>query len=180
MDSVKNIELQYLANIHKDAVEAQKHVIIWDQTGQADTFFNYNSNLADFNRDVKKVEGGFMEASEALEKLRVKMVPSMRTGKIFAIHVANVVPDFHTMFAGTEDIFPSAQVFNWEAWRVHETYMKTVRDDENHNDMGNKGAFYQDSKFCIVISATYESQEKCQELLDKIPHSDQMMKFMIM
>ena len=100
METVIKKELQYLSNIQKDAIEAQKFVIIWDKTGNADTFFSYNANLVDFKRDVKKVQDGVQTAAEALEKLRVKMIPSMRTGKIFAINLADAIPDFTSDLAG--------------------------------------------------------------------------------
>ena len=152
---------------------------MWDKTGNADTFFSYNANLVDFARDVKKVQDGVQTALEALEKLRVKMVPSMRTGKIFAINLASAMPDFTSDFAGSDDVFPSATMFDIEAAKVHETYMKCVRDDENHNDQGNKGAFYQDSKYILLVVAKYESDAKCEELCAKIPCSDQFMKYII-
>ena len=179
MEGYKKVELQSLANLQKEAIEAKKFVLLWDKTGNADTFFSYNANLVDFNRDVKKVNDEVQTELEALEKLRVKMIPSMRTGKIFAINLTTYMPDFNTQFAGSDDVFPSAKVFSWDDWHVHETYMKCVRDDENHNDMGNKGAFYMDDKFIIVICAKYESDAKCEELCTKIPHHEQFLKYIV-
>ena len=57
--------------------------------------------------------------------------------------------------------------------------MKIVRKEENKDIMGGEGNYMFNDKWQLCIIVTYKNDEDCIEMLDKIPHSDKMMKFII-
>ena len=57
--------------------------------------------------------------------------------------------------------------------------MKIVKDDENHDIDGLKNNFIMHRDFHIIISVTSSSIEEFNETMAMIPHSDEMMKFVI-
>ena len=57
--------------------------------------------------------------------------------------------------------------------------MQIVRDDENKDMQGNPKQYVLNPKFTIFILASWECEEKANALLNIIPHSAEMMKFVI-
>ena len=43
------------------------------------------------------------------------------------------MPNFHTDYNFEPDVWPSKDIFNYEAWRSNETYMKIVKPTENED-----------------------------------------------
>lgn len=72
-----------------------------------------------------------------METLRQALVYSMRIGDCFVINVDKTAPDFHSKFTHDE-IFPTDEVFDWGLWRADDTYMKVVKEEEDHDLLGNK------------------------------------------
>ena len=70
------------------------------------------------------------------------MVAAMRTGKLLVLYIGSIQIDFVNEFSSDETTFPTSLIFDRDVWKDHETYMKTLRQGENTNDMGNPGAFY--------------------------------------
>ena len=55
MDSVEKLSLQGLMSAADKSKKEDKHFFVFDQNGNVETFFNYQANLNDFNKDVMKV-----------------------------------------------------------------------------------------------------------------------------
>jgi hypothetical protein len=64
----------------------------------------------------------------------------MRIGDTFVINVDKTAPDFFTKFTH-DTIFPSEEIFDWGLWRSDDTYMKVVKEEEDHDLLLNKKMF---------------------------------------
>ena len=82
----------------------------------------------------------------------------MRIGDCFVINVDKTAPDFNVQYTHDE-IFPTEEVFDWGVWRFEDTYMKVVKDDENHDLLGNKKMYTLRDKFQLCILATYDTDQ---------------------
>ena len=58
-----------------------KYCIVFDKIGNCATFFGYQANLCDFDREILKVSAGSQEIPDALEKARASMIWTMRGSK---------------------------------------------------------------------------------------------------
>ena len=102
------------------------------------------------------------------------MVASMKSGNPFVINIDALMPDFINEYTSEDEtVFPSETVFDFKEWRKDENYTKVIGNDEYGN------AFEISENFHITILAKYESDEKCLELLDKIPNSEEMLTFCV-
>ena len=135
--------------------------------------------MVDLGVLIKKVDDGVKTKEEALEECRKTMVAAMRTGKLFVINVGKYSPDFINEYTADDENFPTAKIFNREEWKEHDLYMKTVRHEENMNDMGNAGAFYQDNKFGVCILAKFDSLDNCKQFCEKVPHQEKFHKYFV-
>ena len=75
----------------------------------------------------------------------------MRAGKTLAIDCKDFKINFVDEYTAGDTDFPAATVFNYEEWHKKDNYMKVVRDDENHNEMGNKNTYMMNADFTIAI-----------------------------
>lgn len=71
-------------------------------------------------------------------------------------------------------------MFDREWWRVHENYMKFVKDEENVGIGGlNPGHYYMNEKFNIVLVSSQKDDERLKEVMASIPHIEDFMKITI-
>ena len=70
----------------------------------------------------------------------------MRIGDTFVINLDKLTPDFHTNFTHDE-ISPTEEIFDWGIWRHDDNYMKIVKQEENHDLLGNKKMYSLRDKF---------------------------------
>ena len=68
--------------------------------------------------------------------------------------------DFPTNFDGGKDNLPIDTLFNFKEWRKEENYKKIVREEEDHDLMNNRHAFYMNDKFSIIILQENEGDEE--------------------
>ena len=122
---------------------------------------------------------GKTTSDEALNELRGRMVNSMRSGKLFVINLQGSRPDFKSTFTSAEDNFPSDKVFDFEQWKDEPTHMKILKDGENTNIMGDKGAFMLHRDFRLCILAKYMSDEDCNKLISLVPSGEKFLKFIV-
>ena len=173
------IGMEKLATMHEFTQNENKNIMIWDKNGQADSFFAYQATLVDLHKLIKNVDDKVKTKEEALEECRKSLVAAMRTGKLLVLNVGEYLPDLINDYTSDETNFPTAAIFQRDLWKVHETYIKTVRPDENMNDMGNPGAFFQDEKFGVCILARFKDLDTCKALCEKVPNSDSFHKFFV-
>ena len=104
------------------------------------------------------------------------MVGCMLHGKLMVISVESLRPNFKLDYTSIE--FP-ADIFNFSEWRKEANYMKVVHDDENVSMMGDKGNFWLNENFTIILLAKYKSDEDCADWLSKIPYADDMQVYIV-
>ncbi len=96
----------------------------------------------------------------------------MRIGDTFVINVDKSCPDFITNYTHDE-VFPTEEIFDWSYWcSPDEHYMKVVKEEEDHDLLGNKKMFCMREKFQMVVLATYQNDEELVRVTNNIPHSD--------
>ncbi len=118
--------------------------------------------------------------NENLEDLRKRLVTSMRLGSMYVLDCGALIPDFNQTFTTSESsIFPTDTIFQFDLFRKYETYMQLVRDDENFDIMESPNTYCMAKDFNIIFLAKYQSDEKCETLLANIPHSEKMMKIIV-
>ena len=115
---------------------------------------------------------GKASVDDGMNELRGRMVNSMRSGKLFVINLMGGRPDFKNTFTSSEDNFPSDKVFNFEAWKDEPTHMKILKEGENTNIMGDKGAFMLHGDFRLCILAKYVSEEDCKNVINLVPSGE--------
>ena len=147
--------MEKLGDLKEVPLKENKNLIVWDKNGQADSFFTYHSSVVDLVQLIKKVNDGTETKENVLEECRKGMVAAMRTGKLLCLYIGNLDIDFVNEYTSDETNFPTSLIFDRYVWKDHDTYMKTIRHDENQNDMGNAGAFFQDEKFGVCILAKF-------------------------
>ena len=125
------------------------------------------------------MESGAKSKEDALEKLRKGIVSGMTHGKHFVINVDKYKPQLKgETFKGSSDVSVDT-VFNFEEFHKEEVNKEIATEGENVNQMGDEGQFFMMATFSMCFLAKYTSDEDCQALLDAIPHSDQMLQFVI-
>ncbi len=102
----------------------------------------------------------------------------MRIGDTFVINVDKTAPDFNSKFTHDE-IFPAEEVFNFVEWRSNDNYMKVVKEDENHDLLGNKKMYVCRDKFQLCVLATYDSEQHICQVVDAVPNSEDFVRLII-
>ena len=103
----------------------------------------------------------------------------MKTGDTFALNVDKLQPDWVNEWDMGDADFNPMTVFHKSQWQKEENYMQIVRERENISLTGDRGNYIMQPNFNIVIVAAYVSDEACDELLQKLPFSEQFAKFVI-
>ena len=57
--------------------------------------------------------------------------------------------------------------------------MQLVKEEENFDIMESPNTYCMAKDFNIIFLAKYQSDEKCEMLLQNIPHSEKMMKLIV-
>ena len=87
-------------------------------------------------------------------------------------------PDFITNYTH-EDIFPTEEIFDWGFWCQDEHYMKVVREEEDHDLLGNKKMYGMREKFQMCILATYQNDEELVRVTNNIPNSEEFVRLIV-
>ena len=153
------------------ALDAGKYCIIFDKTHNAEVFFRYKAHLIEVNKVSIGITVGKQTKEEGLETLRKGLIYTMRSGDKLVYYIGNISPDFKSGLTGDDSTFPTEKIFNFAEWRKEENYKKIVREEEDHDLMGNKKCYWMNDKFTMVILAEDEGDEEAKkEVLSKIPH----------
>ena len=101
------------------------------------------------NKLALAVTVGRSTREEAIEQVRKSLVYCMRSGERLVLQCGKSAVDFKKSFDSPD--FPVDIVFNYNEWRKEENYMKIVREDENHDLMGNKRCYIMNKDFDIIL-----------------------------
>ena len=178
MDSFETIALGGVNGLGDKLVAEGKYAIIFDKTGNAGTFFNYSAAYHEMHKEVLKVAKGDQTDDDVGEKMRSHLVHAVG-------HGTTLVFDFKKVNAtvlGKQpagNVWPADKIFDFAEWRKEDNHMSIVKDGENKDMMGNAGQYVLNPKFNMFILADYQSDEECQALLNIIPHSANMKKYII-
>ena len=116
LKSFKKITLTNLPREVEAAMEEGKYVLVIDQHGSCQTFFEYKAHIKQFHKEVISNQIGKTTRDEAIEVLRSALVYSMRTGDTFVINIDKIVPDFKNEYTCDKN-FPTKKIFDWYEWR---------------------------------------------------------------
>ena len=119
--------------------KAGKYSLIFDKTGNCETFFRYKAKLIEVHKLSLGISIG-RSAEEDFELLRKSIVYAQKVGDNLVLFVDEMAPDFKTKMTHKED-FPTDKIFNFGEWRKKDNYKSILRGDEDEDMMGNKG-FY--------------------------------------
>ena len=139
MESASFIEIKLteLENAVEEAWENSKVPFLFDQTGNASTFFHYKERLVECYKGVVQVAMGAADVASVVDSWRANFVSSMRYGDTCVFHMDKTAPDFLTQY--NSDMFPVPTIFCKELISREEFYMKMLKPEENVNRFGDKG-----------------------------------------
>mmetsp|Transcript_2045 Transcript_2045/g.3061 ORF Transcript_2045/g.3061 Transcript_2045/m.3061 type:complete len:106 (-) Transcript_2045:7-324(-) len=103
----------------------------------------------------------------------------MRCGDRFVIYTDKMKADFKKDYNFPPDHWPSDEIFDFKHWREDDTYMKVVKEEENHDMLKNKGKYYMEDNFQMIVLASWQNPEDAKLLMDGIPHVEDMAKYII-
>eukprot|EP00347_Sterkiella_histriomuscorum_P002379 403368382 len=168
--SETSIKLTALDSACETSFNKGHYQLIFDKTGNAEVFFRYKAHLIEVNKLQIGITIGKYTKDEAIEQIRKGLVYAMRTGDRLVLYCGNIAPDFKEGLSSDAQNFPSELVFNFAEWRKEANYKKIVREDEDHDLMGNKKCFWMNDKFNLIVLQNDDDEETRQELIDRIPH----------
>ena len=122
-------------------------MLMLDQTGNAEVYFEYKATMRPFHKEMVQVIMNLQDKKKACEAIRHSLVYSMRCGDRFVIFVDKLVPDFKNEYNFTPDHWPSYDIFDFEKWRDNSEYMKVVKEDENHDLLLNPKKYFMNDNF---------------------------------
>lgn len=152
-----------------------KHLLMFDKTNgqQAMNYFKYHAHMFDMEKQHLDLLMNKTNKDELFELLRSGIAATMRIGMPMVIYLGKMLPDFEEEYNSTDDIWPSQKIFNYLEWTKKENYFKVLREWEMIDQWGNKNTYKRLEKFRFIILAEYESDEKSQEVVDRIPFAGQ-------
>ena len=66
------------------------------------------------------------------------------------LYCGSISPDFKSALNDPVN-FPTDKIFDINEWKKEENYKKIVREDEDHDLMGNKKCYWMNEKFDLII-----------------------------
>ena len=178
MDSFETIALGGVNGLGDKLVAEGKYAIIFDKTGNAGTFFNYSAAYHEIFKEKLRVDKGDQTKDDVSEKLRSHLVHAVGHGTLLVLGMGKVNPEI-LAHQPAGNVWPAHLIFDFAEWRKEENYMSIVKEEENKDMMGNPRQYVLNPKFTMVILADYQSDEECQALLNVVPHSADMKKYII-
>merc|ERR1712086_519307 len=175
MEGVQTIALGAIASLQAESVNAQKYMIVFDKNGNCGTFFEYKASRYQISKEMMKIAMQQQTEDGVSETLRKAIVGGALHGKCVVFDLGKVKGGILARQPAAADVWPADKIWNFAEWRKEENHMAIVREDENKSMLGSPGAYSLNSNFTIIILADYESEEKCQELINTLPHSQDFM-----
>ena len=112
---------------------------------------------------------GKFTRDQAVEQIRKELVYAVRAGETLVLHCGNIAPDFKSELNDPSSGLNLDVVFNVAEFKKEENFKKILHAGEDHDLMGNKGCFWYNDNFTIVILQNDDDEETKEELLDRIP-----------
>ena len=178
MESVETIPLAGIQKILAEQTGLRKYYFLFDKTGNAATFLNYQGTLIDFYKNYLKVVAERQTIPEALDVLRGAWVGAMLHGKHFAINLDKERPDFTNEWKGDDSNLPE-WVFDYEECDKFERYIKLVRESENISLTGDKGNYFRAKQFTMSFILNYISEEDVANIQKLVPYGDQFKVYIL-
>ena len=150
MDSdIQTVALTGIEGASEQAKNADKTAFFFDTTGNCATFYSYSGKLVDCAKmQVQKALGG-ITSEEIVEKYRKANVFAMKDGSSCVYNFDKIVPDLKGEYFSDTNI-PSC-IFKPSEMAKEDVYIKTVRDEENKDYLGNQGNFMQHKDYRVVV-----------------------------
>lgn len=145
----KTITLPGLMAVLKDASDAKKNLLFFDETGNLSTFFSYKATLFELNKEILSKAMGKKSDEEVKERFRKMIINTMKTGDNLAIFVDMSIPDFKTDYYDPKYVHPD--IFDQAVMEKKENYGSMLREDEDVDGFGNKNGFYKKDDWIISI-----------------------------
>ena len=154
----KTIPLTGLIGTMKEACDAKKNMLFFDESGSLSTFFSYKATLFELNKEILAKLIGKKTLEEVKEKFRKMIIGTMKRGDNLAIFVDMQIPDFKNEFFDPEYVHPD--IFDQEVMDKKENYKSMLRKEDDVDDYGLSGGFYKrdDWMISIVTRASVEEE----------------------
>ena len=178
LDTFKTIPIRNLYFELEAAAEDCRYVLLIDKNENSQIYFTYKATMRDFHKEDLKCQLGMQTKTAALETLRTALVYSMRIGDTFVINLDKLAPDFNVKYTH-DTIFPAEEIFDAPLWHNEENYMKVVREDEDHDLLGNKKMYVMRDKFTIAVLSLYDTDERIVDVCNAVPNSEDFVRLII-
>lgn len=162
-------KLMELDSVINEAHNAGKYLFVWDKQGSVGTFLSYKGQIADIGPEIVKVALQNQTLADIGEFIRKQWIHGMRQGERLCFDIDSSIADWSTY--NSEGTFDAAEFFNYTAFKKEATYMKYVREHENHGIGGvNPGIGYTRSKdFVMVIRSGVSEESDLKAQIANIP-----------
>mmetsp|Transcript_15608 Transcript_15608/g.26371 ORF Transcript_15608/g.26371 Transcript_15608/m.26371 type:complete len:179 (+) Transcript_15608:66-602(+) len=170
LEGFTSIKLQRLDMVCETALRNGQYCLIFDKTNNAEIYFNYKATLKELNKELVGVQMQRKTPHEVCESLRSTLVYAMRCGDRYVIYLDKMRGDFKNQLNFPPNHWPSEEIFDFKTWRENDCYMKVVKEEENEDLLKQKGRYFMNDNFQMIILASYHSDEDCEELVKLIPH----------
>ena len=171
VDSMKTAPLTALDQIVMDNRGEGKYTLIFDTTGNCEVFFRYKAHLQEMHKHALGVTMGKYTVDEALDNVRKGLVYCMRAGEKLVVFCDKLAIDWKEKF-NSAAMWPSDKVFDFAEWRKQDVYKKILKPEEDVDTQGNKGMYFMNDDFTIVLLCSYQSDEEAQNVMKALPHAD--------
>ena len=150
----------------KEASDANKNMLFFDETGNLSTFFSYKATLFELNKEMLAKTMGKKTLEEVKERFRKFILNTMKSGDNLAIFVDMSIPDFKEFY---DPKFVHPDVFDRAVMDKKENYSSMLREDEDVDTFGNKGGFYKKDDWIISIVTRGSVEEEGENAKKYLP-----------
>ena len=107
--------------------------------------------------------------NEIKEEYRQVVYHAMKSGSTAVFFFDKIVPDFNADYF--DDNTTPDCIFTPEEFEKESVYKKTLKDDEDEDNFGNKGGFEMKDDFRVVVLSTadIDDQEYWGQINDRLP-----------
>ncbi|CAI2381816.1 unnamed protein product [Moneuplotes crassus] len=151
MEATKTINLTELETAIEDAWTENKVPFFFDTQGNAEIFFKYKANLVELSRMQVALAAEETTVDDVKEKMRAQLVYSLKAGDAYVIFLDKLMGKFEDYY--DEECIPK-ELFDPTEIVKPEIYKKILKEDEDVDNFGNKGGFYHQETFRVVVLST--------------------------
>ena len=160
---------------------AHKFMFIADMSGQAYTYFRYNTEPFELHGWAKRCSiKKEISKEEVSEEFRRQLVNLMRVGNTLVVHLDTMVPQLKTQYDNA--ILPLKDMI-FDRPKLDQNYKQLLKAGEDFDKYKNKGMYSMDNDFNMAILSNMSDpdydDEILQMVLDQIDHIDDFEKFYV-